>query len=326
MLNKKRTCLLVLAMAFCTIDLYAQTCCSGGVPLANNIGGLPPADRETFQLSVSVDGNFLRTLKDGRETLNDHSRRRTTYSLLVRGAYTFNDRFSAEMLFSGVRQQRVINRETGDNQTQTTGLGDAFILIFYKYYTGKSLSMTIGAGPKAPLGPSDLPDQNGITLNADLQPGSGAWDGIFHHSLSKKIHARPSAVFTHYVTYRLTGKNHDYLGSQLYEFGDELQMIAGVSEQNVIGPLLVGYGLHLRYRHAWQDRNNGEGLPNTGGQWVFLSPSLSWYISPDIMLTVTNELPLFSDIEGTQLTPTLRFNAGIFISLARNKGAFDTIQ
>jgi len=90
--------------------LYAQTCCSGGVPLANNIGGLPPADKSTFQVSVNFDGNYLKTLKEGNIKLDDHSKDRTTYSVLLTTTYTFSNRLTIETLFSGIRKKnKIIN-------------------------------------------------------------------------------------------------------------------------------------------------------------------------------------------------------------------------
>jgi hypothetical protein len=304
-------------------NLNAQTCCSGGVPLANNIGGLAQAEKGTFQLAFNFDGNYLRTLKDGRETLDDKTRQRTTYSFLLKTNYTLSDRFSIETLFTVVQQRRFIQQNEFTDFTKSTGLGDAAVLVHYKYYNKNDYLFSFGAGPKIPVGPSDLKDENGITLNADLQPGSGAWDALLHHSISKKLNFRPSLLVTNLITYRITGENPDYLGSQVYEFGDEFQAVISLSEQNTLGKSLVGYGLLVRYRYAQQDRNNGEWLPNTGGQWVFLAPALSWYIQPDLIFTVNGELPVFSQVTGTQLTPTFRINAGILISLKKNKGLMD---
>jgi hypothetical protein len=302
--------------------VFGQTCCSGGVPLANNIGGLPDADKGTIQVSLNFDGNFLRTLKDGKETLEDLTRERTTYSILLRTAYTLNDRATIELLLSGIQQERRINQNRFQDFTRTRGIGDAVLMFYYKYFYNDNLYLVLGAGPKMPTGPSDLRNENGITLNADLQPGSGAWDAILHHRISMKIKSRPSALLTHMMTYRLTGTNPDYLGSQLYEFGNEFQMILGVSEQKTISRYLTSYGLNFRYRYAQQDRNNKEWLPNTGGQWIFIVPGFSWYTTPNMSLTLNAEFPLYSEVTGTQLTPSFRINAGVYFTINGNETRF----
>ncbi len=312
----------VLLLSLLLVSAYhvsAQTCCSGGVPLTNNIGGLPPGSKGTLQLSLNFDANYLRTLKDDAETLDDDSRQRTTYSLLLRSAYTITDRITVEAILSGVRQNRTINQNGFQDVTETNGLGDAVFMGHYTYLQKSTIEMAFGAGFKAPTGPSDLKNDRGLTLNADLQPGSGAWDGIFHHRISKSLPSRPSLSITNLITYRLTGVNRDYLGSQEYEFGDEFSIILGASERTAILKNLWGYGLNLRYRHAAQDINDDQLLPNTGGQWLFLAPMISWYAGSNTAINLNAEVPLFSRVTGTQLTPTYRINVGVYFSFSTVK-------
>ena len=296
-----------------------QTCCSGGVPLTNNIGGLPPGDKGMLQFSLNFDANFLRTLKDNTETLDDDSRKRTTYSLLFRSAYTITERITVEAIVSGVRQNRTISQNGFEDITETNGFGDAVFMGHYAYLQKSTLELAFGTGFKAPPGPSDLKNDRGITLNADLQPGSGAWDAIFHHRISKSLPSRPSLSLTNLITYRLTGVNPDYLGSQKYEFGDEFSVILGASERIAVLKNLWGYGLNFRYRHAAQDKNDDEFMPNTGGQWLFLAPALSWYAGSNTAINLNAEIPLYSQVDGTQLTPTYRINVGVYFSISTVK-------
>jgi hypothetical protein len=75
-----------------------------------------------------------------------------------------------------------------------TGLGDAMVLVKYRFYRRDSKRGTTQAsvtlGPKVPTGRTDLADRNGKRLPASLQPGSGSTDffvaanwtytGLFH--------------------------------------------------------------------------------------------------------------------------------------------------
>jgi hypothetical protein len=311
--------ILIIYLTFTCHYSFSQTCCSGGVPLANNIGGIAQGEEGAIQISINFDANILRALKEGGESLSDDSRERITYSTLLKVNYSISNKLAIEGLFSAIRQERIINHGSFTDFTKTEGLGDAVFMVYYKYYGKYSLDLTFGAGPKIPIGPSDLKNDNGITLNADLQPGSGAWDMILHHRISKSFEFRPSATFLHLITYRMTGENPDYLGSQHYELGNELQVLLGFSEQDVIGKILISYGLNFRYRNAGRDVNNNQFLPNTGGQWLFIMPAFSWYIDPLLAVTANVELPLYSEVGGTQLTPTFRFNAGIFWKLQSRK-------
>ncbi len=310
----KRAVFVLLLLSFVSVA-NAQTCCSGGVPLSNNIGGLPPASRGTWQLSAAYDLNVLKTLKDGTETLDDDSRNRTTQTLLLKSGYGISDNIRLELLFTAVRQQRTITQGNFNEYTETNGLGDGVFIIHYQYLNANSWQLAFGIGPKMPIGPSNLKNENGITLNADLQPGSGAWDGIVHHSLRKSLNARPSMVFTNLITYRLTGVNDEYLGSQEYEFGNELSVVLGTSDQFVFLKKLFGYGLSTRYRNADQDRINNQNIANTGGEWIFIVPSGSWQISNATSIIFSGEIPIYSNITGTQLTPTYRLNLGIYVTI-----------
>ena len=95
----------------------------------------------------------------------DENRQRITHSLLLKGGYSLNKwvTFLEEI-----------------NTVQTHGLGDAVLMLKFipLRISSSGHELQLGAGPKIPLGKSDLSDERGITLNADLQPGSGSWDAI----------------------------------------------------------------------------------------------------------------------------------------------------
>src|SRR4029077_2229809 len=59
-----------------------------------------------------------------------------------------------------------------------TGLGDAMVLVKYRFYRRDSQRGTTQAsvtlGPKIPTGQTNLTDTNGRRLPAGLQPGSGS--------------------------------------------------------------------------------------------------------------------------------------------------------
>ena len=293
-------------------------CCSGGVPLSGNLG-LPAGSKGTFQFSVSYDLNVLRTFKTGTEKLDERDRQRVTHSALVEVGYGFTDRIGLDGFFSFVRQERKIENPGLPTDFQhTEGIGDAVLLLKYNLVTNNTLTWVLAVGPKIPLGSSDLKD-NGILLSADLQPGSGSWDGVFWSNLSQQLKARPSMTLVGTVTYRLSGTNPSFRANQDYKFGNEFQAIAGISDQLVVGKLLVDPSISLRYRKARQDEAGKAEVPNTGGEWVFFSPSIGVRISDKLTYNISGEVPLYANITGTQLTPTFRFNTGIYYILTRKK-------
>ena len=292
---------------------YAQTCCSGGVPLSNNLG-LPNEGKGVFLLGLNYDYNNLNTLNAGAEKLDDNSRLRITNSILLNLGYAFTDRISVETLFTWVNQKRTISQFGNESLTDTKGIGDAVILAKYAIpdVLGASSVVNLGLGTKAPLGKSDLTSSEGFLLIADLQPGSGAWDALGWLSVSKGFSFRPSATFSGSFTYRLTGKNTSYLNnSSTYQFGNVIQANVGYTDQFFFLNTIFSPGLVFKYRHASYDKIDGSQLPNTGGEWVFVRPELIVSLTPNLAVSSRVELPLYSHVEGTQLTPTLRFTAGI---------------
>lgn len=307
--------LIVLLLA--GFHMAAQTCCSGGVPLSNNLG-LPNEGRGVLLLGVNYDYNNLNTLNAGSVKLDDDSRKRITNSVLLNLGYSFTDNLSAETLFTWVNQTRTISQFGNENFTETSGIGDAVILLKYAIpnVLGLNSQLNLGLGAKAPLGKSDIRSTQGIQLTADLQPGSGAWDGIGWMSFSKGVGFRPSAVVSASLTYRLTGKNNSYLNdTSIYEFGNAFQANIGYTDQFLLFNMIINPGLIFKYRKAGIDRIDNSNIPNTGGEWVFVRPEVSIQLSPSIALNTRFELPVYSFVDGTQLTPTSRFTTGLSFKL-----------
>ncbi|WP_405247531.1 hypothetical protein [Cellulophaga sp. Asnod2-G02] len=299
----------------------AQTCCSGGVPLSNNLG-LPNDGKGVLVVGLNYDYNNLNTLNAGTVKLDDSSRQRVTNSVLLNVGYSFTDKFAIETLLTWVNQSRTITQFGNQNFTETSGVGDAVILFKYSIpaFLGNRTVLNLGVGAKLPLGDSDILSDQGIQLTADLQPGSGAWDGLVWASASKSLNFRPSTTVSGSITYRFTGVNNAYLNNEAtYEFGDEIQANIGFSDQLLVLNTIINPGIVFKYRKAFGDRIDTQEIPNTGGQWVFLRPQVTVQLSSSLAINSRLELPIYSDVEGTQLTPTLRFSTGISFKLPNKK-------
>ena len=294
----------------------AQTCCSGGIPLSNNIG-LTNSEKGTIQIGLNYDYNNLNTLNNGTETLDDDARLRITHSVLVNLGYAISNRFSLEGLFTWVNQRRKITQFGNENLDQTSGIGDAILLIKYTFPNaiGENSSLNLGIGAKLPLGSSTETNNQGITLNADLQPGSNAWDIIYWSLISKKFNFRPSFNVSTRFIYRSTGTNDSYFGSTTYKFGNEFQVFLGFSDQFLLFKALSAPSISFKYRNAIQDKIGGSNLDNTGGNWIFIIPNFSIHITSNLLFSIKAELPIYSNVDGTQLTPTYRLTSGILFKI-----------
>ena len=279
--------------------------------------GLDVLGKGTIQLNLNYDCNHLNTLKNGNDKLDDNSRLRTTSAVLLNVAYSFTSNLAIEGLFTWVEQSREITQFGNTNIARTSGIGDGVLLAKYKFddLLGATSFFTLGVGAKIPIGSTTETTNQGILLNADLQPGSGAWDAILWSQVSKSFKFRESMNFSSRIVYRVTGVNNSYLEITSYEFGDELQVYLSVLDQfNVLDSYFIP-SLTFKYRNASQDKIGGFELDNTGGNWVFVSPALSYNITPKLAVNVTSELPIYSNVIGTQLTPTYRITGGLLYKI-----------
>lgn len=301
-------------MLVCYSYIHAQTCCSGGIPLSNNIG-MSIEDKGTFQLSLNYDYNNLNTLNNGTENLNDDSRLRITHSVLLNTSYAITNNLSVEALFTWVNQRRKITQFGNENLDQTSGIGDGVALLKYSFNNiiGKNSLVALGLGAKIPFGSSTETNAQGIILNADLQPGSNAWDVIYFLSASKNLNFRPSLTIASRIIYRSTGTNPTYFGNQTYRFGNEIQAFLSFTDQFSVLKTLISPSISFKYRDADLDKIDGFDLDNTGGNWVFLIPNVSVDITPNLLFLTRAELPIYSNVDGTQLTPTYRLMAGVLL-------------
>ncbi len=315
MIYKKIICVLSLLY---TLSNYAQTCCSGGIPLSNNIG-LPLSEKGTIQLGLNYDFNNLNTLNSGSEKLNDDTRLRTTHSVLLNGSYAISNRFSVEGLFTWVNQRRIITStfDGSKNLEASSGISDAILLAKYNFpnLISKNSDLTLGLGTKIPLGSSTEVNANGILLINDLQPGSNAWDIIYWLSTGKRFNFRPSLNVSTRFVYRSTGTNNEYLGNSSYKFGNEIQAFLSFSDQFTFVKTLLSPSISFKYRNSVKDQIEGRELDNTGGNWIFIIPNFDVNITPKITFSARAELPIYSNVDGTQLTPTYRLTSGFLFKI-----------
>lgn len=304
---------LIICILLCTPQLYSQTCCSGGVPLSGNIG-FTGAEKGILQAEISYDLNYLQTLKNEWEVYPETSRKRITQSVLLKAGYSINSWLAVDALFSYVSQEREITILEETYRVNTRGIGDAVILpkLTLARLSLKGYELQLGSGLKVPLGRTDHEDERGIVLNADMQPGSGTWDVITWVYYARQFNFRPSMVVSTRVLGRFNGRNREYYGSQTYQFGTSSQVFLSLGDQILLGNRVLAPSLSLRYRWAAKDRINEQELENTGGQWINVIPALSWHFSQNLILHVVPEIPLFSRVNGTQLTPTFRMQVGMY--------------
>ena len=300
------------------VVLKAQTCCSGGVPLGGSLG-LGAAENKSLQFLITYDYNALNTLMDVSQQLNDQSRTRTTQSTILEMNYGLNNRFSVTGVVPFIRQARTIQGFEGREEfTAVQGIGDVVLLAKYRVLQADLQNhhgWVVGAGPKIPTARTDFTNNQGLTLAADMQPGSGSLDGIFWSYYQKnRFLNNPNLGLMNVITYRHSGVNNNYNGSQTYKFGNEFQFSLGLN-YNFFARWPIDFSTFLRYRSQTEDLIDGGTFPSSGGKWVYAIPGVNIQFAPGWSFRLSGDIPVYRKLEGTQLTTSYKVTAALLFNI-----------
>jgi hypothetical protein len=221
-----------------------------------------------------------------------------------------------------IRQTRTIQAFSGEDFTAAQGLGDVVFLVKYRilpFEKSPNFDWIIGAGPKFPTGRTDYKNNQGLTMAADMQPGSGSFDGIFwSYFMKSRFLKNPNLGLVGVSTYRYSGENKNYNGSQTYRFGNEFQFNLGLN-YSLFLTRPVDVFTFARYRFQDEDLIDGGVFPSSGGQWVYVIPGVNISFSPLWSMRISGDIPVYRKLEGTQLTTSGKFTAAILFNIPFKK-------
>lgn len=309
--------LVVLPALVSPVFSTAQTCCSGGVPLGGSLG-LGAAESKSLQVLVTYDYNAINDLVSFSEQLEDDTRSRTTQSSIIEINYGLNQRWSLTGVVPFIRQTRTIQAFAGEDFTAAQGIGDVVFLAKYRPFNPErftNFDLVVAAGPKLPTARTDHVNNQGLTLAADMQPGSGSLDGIFWSYFQKnRLLNNPNLGLVGVTTFRYSGINNNYNGSQTYRFGNEFQFNLGLN-YSLFLTRPVDVFTFVRYRSQTEDQIDGGILPSSGGKWITAIPGVNIFLASNWSLRLSGDIPLYRKLEGTQLTTSYKFTAAMLFNI-----------
>lgn len=259
---------------------------------------------------ATYDQHFMNRLFNEDNLLETDKRRRRIHNLIIEGSYGISDRFSLSAMFTFVRQARNIRNFNEDQVTTLNGIGDAFMLLKYRLLSlnkDHPTQVVVGAGPKLPFGQNDATGENGLLLAPDLQPGTGSMGILTWAYLSRSNFLNSGFNLASYINYRITTPTERANSDQPYEYGNEFQVNLGAKKALTVGNVLLTPSLFMVYRNLEPDQVDNDKLSNTGGNWLYAKPGISWSISPKTSLRVATDIPVYQELNGTQLGSTFKF-------------------
>ena len=305
------------------VAIMAQTCSCAGAPLLGT-QSTGASGEGNLLIGLTYEFNQITNLYTGSTRITNNTAERNTQSALLEINYGITDRFSLSGTISFVQKFREsgLSNPAGSQTSTTNGIGDGVLLLRY-VLSQQSLwnryHLAIGAGTKAPLGSTSVRNPNGLLFNADMQPGTGAWDGIFWSQTAISLLPRSTMNLSWINSYRITGTNERFTENDDYRFGNEF--ISNLSASNSINDRF-SYSLNLRYRSTASDQRNEITMPNTGGIWLSVIPDLFIGLSESLSLKLSGQIPVYQDLRGFQPTTTYTLSASLFINFNRNENAF----
>ncbi|MBW7995903.1 MAG: hypothetical protein FVQ81_04880 [Candidatus Glassbacteria bacterium] len=262
-------------------------------------------------MGLSYNRQVIDDLYQGNRQLVDGTERsRSAQSLQLLMDYGISRRLTLSSTFSLVRQEREVRNSSGaDNSLQVDGPGDALVILKYSLakpgiFSGREVA--VGIGSKIPLGESN-DRRSGILTAEDMQPGSGAWDWIFWAYASQQLDPAGQYSLMLSVFYRLNGEN-----DRNYHFGDDLSASFGVNRFTLPFYTPASLGLLMSYRHAAAGSRGVTEIPNTGGDWLYITPGANLDLPWDLSLGLSWELPLYRNVKGVQFSTSYSTRISLF--------------
>lgn len=117
------------------------------------------------------------------------------------------------------------------------------------------------------------------------------------------------------VSYSFNGTAHDleYGNSLKYNAAVGFRLIPAVYETYPAEQ--VNLYIELNGEYHLKDESNGQDLPNTGGNVVFLSSGVQYIPSRILLLEASLQLPIVQSLNGTQLGTDFAFSGGVRLLL-----------
>jgi hypothetical protein len=224
------------------------------------------------------------------------------------------------------------------------GFGDITLLAQYRFFSEKKAQTEVAVllGVTAPTGLTNRVDNQGQLFDAEFQPGTGAWNGLFGLAATKRYgswsldgnvlyvlsntgtqntNLGDRFLYNAALSYRLTGATaetnghtHMHLGADLAEpmyHGGPKENV-GYSDAEPIASPSPALDLVVELNGEWHDKQVTSGVAdqNSGGTVIYLSPGLR--LSYDKWSSyVSFGIPVLNEPNGIQSEPSWRLITGM---------------
>jgi hypothetical protein len=225
-------------------------------------------------------------------------------NLIAGIAYTINPSWgiSAQLPFVDRDHSHIVNSTIPEYESwHLEGIGDLRVNVLHPFAIDHG-TVGVQVGLKLPTGKFNEVNSQGVLAERSLQPGTGTTDALLGAYYNAKQEGGAATLFTQFVWQRPFDQRDGYAPGQ--RFGLDIGL---------------GYALTHKAKALLQlnmlakDRDQGINAEpdESGGQFVFISPGLSYLLTSHLQLYGFVQLPLYQYVNGTQLTADWSAVAGL---------------
>lgn len=297
--------LTVITIVALPLGTEAATCSCAGVSLT---GALRQSGLEDNAVELNFTYGFhdISDLVAGGEEVEDATgRKRETRTYLMQLSYGLTDEWTFSTLLPYVEHTR--NISTSNTRDEVSGgMGDAVLAAIYtpkKITVYSRNEVAFGIAQKFSNGVDDNAQGN-IRFIEDMQPGTGAEATTAWLYYARSFSQQANSIVYSSLSYTTNGTN-----DLSYRFGDEVNLSLGYRFQSE-SPW--AYDASLNFRDARAHERFGGEVPNTGGEWLDLTPTVQYSFTERLAGRLSARLPLDRDLNGAlQFTTKYAINASL---------------
>ena len=200
------------------------------------------------------------------------------------------------------------------------GMGDVRIVGQYNLIEGREEfkpSVTLIGGFKLPTGATNETNNYGEQAEVTIQPGTGSLDEILGINFHKTVASLPlfsgdkfSALpLNAGMLYQIMGK-----GKEDYKMGNSLIMYIS-SEYNISESFSLLIQINGKFGEKADPGSTGEPAENTGGEWLYVSPGISYSFASSFNFYSYLQIPVYQDFNGIQQASKYNLQAGFYADL-----------
>jgi len=298
---------LFLLLLFIDIESGLAQVMSFHTQTAMSIGFEERAVRSFFR---AVNKSGLRT---GRRTVKDPLDRNVTIlATPIVVPFAVTRRLIPILIVPSMRKQLTTTENGVKQEIRNTGISDVTLNLKYAFWQRDRLNQTTRlaafAAVKFPTGSTDETDASGKPLPAGLQLGTGSWDFPFGLAFTRSSgrFGLNAALF-----YRINTEH------EAIDFGNQFKSDLAFgyrlypAQYETYREKVVNLYLEINSTVTGKNQINGETDSSSGGHTIFLSPGLQWVLRQNLLIEASLQLPVFEDLNGTQLENDFVFSAGM---------------